>query len=71
MISRIPKRKPVPPGATEEDREKMYYDYLRELMRLNPGFNPKTHDWFYLAKSILVGVGLVFAFIILIIYGLR
>lgn len=38
MIVICPPFKPVPPGATEDDRRRMYEDYLAELRRLNPAF---------------------------------
>ena len=40
-IAIIPKMKPIPKGATKEDRERMFEEYKAELISLNPGnFNP-------------------------------
>lgn len=32
----IPPLKPIPAGATKEDRHQMFEDYKKELARLNP-----------------------------------
>jgi hypothetical protein len=36
-IITIPKLKPIPDGATRDDRERLHKDYVAELVRLNPG----------------------------------
>ncbi len=33
----FPPRVPIPEGATEEDRRRMFNEYKAELVRLNPG----------------------------------
>ena len=33
----IPKMKPVPDGASDEDRQRMFDEYKADLARLNPG----------------------------------
>lgn len=32
----LPKMRPVPEGATDEDRRRMYNEYKAELIKLNP-----------------------------------
>lgn len=32
----IPKLKPIPEGATREDRERMYQEHIAEIKRRNP-----------------------------------
>lgn len=32
-----PRLKPIPEGATKDDRERMHKNYIAELARLNPG----------------------------------
>ena len=41
MQVRIPPLKPIPEGATEQDRRNLFNEHVAELRRLNPGrFNP-------------------------------
>ncbi len=44
----LPEMKPVPKGATKEDRKKMYDAYVAELKELNPWYvqgNPMKSYW--------------------------
>jgi hypothetical protein len=37
MRAYLPPMKPIPEGATKEDRARMHEDYKKEFRRLNPG----------------------------------
>jgi len=57
----LPPRKPIPEGATEEDRKRMFQEYREELRRLNPHMhNPDgslkdDNVWGWLFALFLIG----------------